>query len=92
MCGTDFSCGSKHLSPTLGLVLLGRHESGEREPILQRPHHQQQHEAVEERQKGERNEGHALVGVLVEEAAEGRRRQAAEGDEGERDAERLCKN
>ena len=52
----------------------------------------EQHEAVEERQKGERNEGHALVGVLVEEAAEGRRRQAAEGDEGERDAERLCKN
>lgn len=54
-----------------------------------RPHDQHEHEAVEEGEQREEDEGQPLADVLVEEAAEGRRGQAAERDEGERDAQRL---
>jgi len=57
--------------------------------LLDGPHHEQQHEAVQQGDEGEDEEGHLLAGELVERAAEGRGDEASEADEGQRDAEGL---
>lgn len=57
--------------------------------LLDRLHHEQQHEAVDKRDEGENEKGHLFAGELVERAAERGRHQTSEADEGERDPERL---
>ena len=57
--------------------------------VLHRAHDEDEEEAVDQADPRQDDEGHRLAEELIKDAAEGRRHQAPEGDEGEGDAQGL---